>query len=69
MHMNKLSGISGNAPRADKSAVGAINRHLRMAGLVWEMPFSVHMEDRVSLFICIICPYALDPCFSIVTVF
>ncbi len=26
-------GIAGKAPRADKSAVCAINRHLQMAGL------------------------------------
>jgi hypothetical protein len=30
--MNFLIGIAGNPPRADKSAMGAINRPLQMAG-------------------------------------
>ncbi len=33
MHINKLRGISEHPSRADKSAVGAINRPLHVAGL------------------------------------
>jgi hypothetical protein len=34
MNVNKLSGISEHPSKADKSAMGAINRLLRMAGLL-----------------------------------
>ena len=34
MQINFLIGISENPPGADKSAVGAINRPLRVAGLI-----------------------------------
>ncbi len=35
--LNKLSGISEQPPRADKSAMGAINRPLRLSGLICQV--------------------------------
>ena len=40
MALSKICGILENPLKADKSAVGAINRPLQMAGELWEWALS-----------------------------
>jgi len=50
MYIEEIIGIMGHLRRADKSAVGAINRPLQWAGVVCTMAWSAPTEGRRSLF-------------------
>jgi hypothetical protein len=58
MHINEIIQTWKNPERADKSAVGTINRPLQVAGVVCSMAQSAPMVVRFILFICIIVPSA-----------
>jgi hypothetical protein len=52
--LNFLIGIAEQPPRADKSAMGTVNRPLRRAGVFRQCALSAPTEGRMNLLIYII---------------